>query len=175
MAQKVKNPPANAGDTRDMGSIPGVERPPGGGHGNPLQYSCLENASKDRGAWATVHRVTKSRHDWATNTKLHGSGLEVCHQVEDKVSWGYSWGYNWRPSGAWRSHLQGGKSRLAVGRKPQLLTKWKAPQSCLTEWSQWKQDGSCRFSWPNFLSFRAGWKWKWSRSVMSDSLRPCGL
>ena len=57
----VKNPPANAGDVRDMGSIPGLERSPGGGHGNPLQYSHLENPM-DRGAWrATVHRVEKSR------------------------------------------------------------------------------------------------------------------
>ena len=39
----VKNPSANAGDVRDRGSIPGLERSPGGGHGNPLQYSCLEN------------------------------------------------------------------------------------------------------------------------------------
>ena len=52
----VKNPPANAGDTRDEGSIPGLGRFPRGGHGNPLQYSCLEN-SMDRGA--TVHGVTK--------------------------------------------------------------------------------------------------------------------
>jgi len=50
----VKNSPANAGD---LGSIPGSGRSPGGGHGNPLQYSYLENP-KDRGAWqATVHRV----------------------------------------------------------------------------------------------------------------------
>ena len=57
----VKNPPANAGDVRVMGSIPGLERSPGGGHGNPLQYSHLENPM-DRGAWrATVHRVEKSR------------------------------------------------------------------------------------------------------------------
>ena len=56
----VKNPPANAGDVRDVGSIPGSGRCPGGGHGDPLQYSCLENPM-DRGAWwATVHRVTKS-------------------------------------------------------------------------------------------------------------------
>ena len=55
----VKNLPANAGDIRDLGSIPGSGRSPGGGHGNPLQYSCLEN-SMDRGAWqATVHRVNK--------------------------------------------------------------------------------------------------------------------
>ena len=57
----VKNPPANAGDTRDSGSIPGLGRSPGGGHGNPLQYSCLENPM-DRGAWrATVHGVAKSQ------------------------------------------------------------------------------------------------------------------
>ena len=57
----VKNPPANAGDIRDMDSIPGSGRAPGGGHGNPLQYSCLENPM-DRGAWQyTIHRVTKSR------------------------------------------------------------------------------------------------------------------
>ena len=50
----VKNPPTTAGDVRDVGSSPG------GGHGNPLQYSCLENAM-DRGAWqATVHGVIDS-------------------------------------------------------------------------------------------------------------------
>ena len=53
--------PANAGDIRDPGSIPGWGRSPGGGHGNPLQYSFLENLM-DRGAWqATVHRVAQSR------------------------------------------------------------------------------------------------------------------
>ena len=57
----VKNLPADAGDLRDLGLIPGPGRSPGGGHGNPLQYSCLENPM-DRGAWqATVHRVSKGR------------------------------------------------------------------------------------------------------------------
>ena len=57
----VKNPPANAGDIRDMGSILGLGRSPGEGHGNPLQYSCLENPM-DRGAWlAIVHRVAQSQ------------------------------------------------------------------------------------------------------------------
>ena len=57
----VKNLPAIAGDVRDLGSIPGLGRSPGGGHGNPLQYSCLENPM-DRGVWwATVYRVTKSQ------------------------------------------------------------------------------------------------------------------
>ena len=56
----VKNPPANAGDLRDVGSIPGSGRSPGKGNANPLQYSCLENLI-DRGAWwATVYRVAKS-------------------------------------------------------------------------------------------------------------------
>ena len=60
MALEVKNPPANAEDIRDAGSIPGSGRSPGGGHGTPLQYSCLETPM-DRGAWwAMVHRVTES-------------------------------------------------------------------------------------------------------------------
>ena len=57
----VKNMPAKARDTGDIVSIPGSERSPGEGNGNPLQYSCLEN-SMDRGAWwATVHGVTKNQ------------------------------------------------------------------------------------------------------------------
>ena len=53
----VKNLPAIAGDIRDVGSIPGLGRSPGGGHGNPLLYSCLENPM-DRETWqAAVHRV----------------------------------------------------------------------------------------------------------------------
>ena len=60
MVLVVKNLPANAGDVRDLGLIPGSGRFPGGGHGNPLQYSCPENPL-DRGAyWATVHRVSKT-------------------------------------------------------------------------------------------------------------------
>ena len=60
VALVVKNLPANAGDLRDVGSIPGSERFPGGAHGNPLQFSCLENPM-DRGAWrAMVYRTTKS-------------------------------------------------------------------------------------------------------------------
>ena len=61
MVLVVKNPLANAGDTRDVGLIPGLGRFPGGKHGNPLQYSCLENPM-DRKAWqATVHGVAKSQ------------------------------------------------------------------------------------------------------------------
>ena len=52
----VKEPACNAGDARDMGSIPGSGRSPGGGYGYPLQYSCLENPMERGGWWATVHR-----------------------------------------------------------------------------------------------------------------------
>ena len=61
MALVIKKLPADAGDVRDTGSIPGLGRSPEGGHDNPLQYSCLENPM-NRGAWQnTVHRVAQSR------------------------------------------------------------------------------------------------------------------
>ena len=70
MALGVKNLPANAGDIRHPGLIPGSGTSPGGGNGNPLQYSCLENPM-DRGAWQTiVHGVAKS---W---TRLKQLGMQ---------------------------------------------------------------------------------------------------
>ena len=63
MALAVKNLPANAGGIRDVGSVPGSGRFPEEGHGNPLQYSCVEN-SLDRGACgATVHGAARIGHD----------------------------------------------------------------------------------------------------------------
>ena len=59
----VKNPPANAGDARDWGSIPGWGRSPGVGNGNPLQYSCLENAMGRKTWQATVHGATELGHN----------------------------------------------------------------------------------------------------------------
>ena len=68
----VKNLPANAGDVRDVDSTPGLGRSPGGGHDNPLQYSCLENPM-DRGAWrALVYRVAKSK------TQLKRPSMHAC-------------------------------------------------------------------------------------------------
>ena len=67
----VNNLPSNVGDLRDVGSIPGLGRSPGGGHGNPLQYSCLENLI-DGGVWqATVHGVRRRQHDRVTE-HTHG-------------------------------------------------------------------------------------------------------
>ena len=63
VALVIKNPPANAGDRRDMSSIPGSGRSPEEGHSNPLQYSCLENPM-DRGAWwAIIHGLHRVGHD----------------------------------------------------------------------------------------------------------------
>ena len=56
----VKNLPANAGEVRDVGLVPGSGRSPGGGRGSPLQYYCLGNPMDGGGWWATVHGVAKS-------------------------------------------------------------------------------------------------------------------
>ena len=68
---EVKNPSDNAGDIRDKSLIPGSGRSPGGGHGNPLQDSCLENPMR-RGAWrVTVHAVTKSWTRLSNEARIH--------------------------------------------------------------------------------------------------------
>ena len=74
----VKNPPANAGDTKDTGSIPGLGRSPGVGNGNPFQYSCLKNSVGRVVWWAAVCGATV-RHGWATE-HIH------THRYTD---WGY--------------------------------------------------------------------------------------
>ena len=75
MAQTVKTPPANAGAAGNVGLIPGWGGSPGGGHGNLLQYSCLENPM-DRGAWlATVNGVAKS---WTQlNDRAHTENVRM--------------------------------------------------------------------------------------------------
>ena len=80
----VKSLLANAGNIRDTGSIPGSGRSPGGGHGNPVQYPCLENPM-DRGAWqATVHRATKS---WTRLKRLSMHSMHGCfHAMMAKLS-----------------------------------------------------------------------------------------
>ena len=83
----VKNPSANARDLWGVGSIPGSGRSPGGGHGNPLQYSCLQNP-KDRGSWrATAHRVAKSR----TRLKQLSTQVHTCIKEELQLNFGCLW------------------------------------------------------------------------------------
>ena len=87
MALVVKTLPTDAGDGRDIGSIPGMGRSLGRGHGNPLQYSCLEN-HMDRGAWqATVHSVPQSwkwlkwlsMYIWVLISKNSDMSLQMTH------------------------------------------------------------------------------------------------
>ena len=73
VALVVKTPPGSTGDINDEGSIPGSGRSPGGEHGNPLQYSCLENFM-DRGArWTTVQGSRRVRHDWSDLAHMHAT------------------------------------------------------------------------------------------------------
>ena len=73
VAPVVKNLLANVGDLRDVGLIPGLGRSPGGGHGNPLQYSCLENPMPIGGCQAAVHAVAKSW-PWLKRLNMHIKG-----------------------------------------------------------------------------------------------------
>ena len=106
MALMVKNSPANAGDLRDTGLIPGSWRSSGGGHGNPLEYSCLENLM-DRGAWwATVHGVAKCQ-TWLKQLSTHtcitvgmfawvNLGSHIPFDTRDILEVGLAWLYPWR-------------------------------------------------------------------------------
>ena len=77
MMLEVKNLPANAGDVRDTGSIPASGISPGRRHGNPLQYSCLENPM-DRVAWqAIVHGVVRGRHNLLTKERERQRCLKI--------------------------------------------------------------------------------------------------
>ena len=84
VALVVKNLPANAGDIRD---ISGLGRSPGGEHGNPLQYSCLEN-HLDRGAWkAAVHRATKVEQDLSDLARTHARRVSQKPRKVSRRSW----------------------------------------------------------------------------------------
>ena len=112
----IKNLPASAGDLRDEGSVPESGRSPGGGHGNPLQYSCLDN-HMDRGAWwDTVHRVTKSqiRLKWlstSTNptycySSIKGSAPFMRQTIQNKEKYPFCWVLTPTPSVYyWLSHF----------------------------------------------------------------------
>ena len=80
VALEVKNPPANAGDVRDVGSIPGLRGSPGGGHSNPLQYSCLENPIVKPGG-LPVHGVAKSQ-TWLKRSDL----IHTCKLLGKTIS-----------------------------------------------------------------------------------------
>ena len=81
----VKNLPANAGDTRDLGSIPGSGRSPGGGHGNPLQYSCLENPQGQESGRLRHASVAESDTPEATEYALAYTSVMGNHDPQPSV------------------------------------------------------------------------------------------
>ena len=102
----VKNLPANAGDIRDLGSIPELGRSPARGHGNPLQYSCLEN-SVDRGGWWVTVYLLGTGHGITESSKLGKKYIKAvyCHPAYLT----YIQSTSWEMLG-WRKHKL--KSRL---------------------------------------------------------------
>ena len=125
----INNPPANAQDVGTAVSIPGSGRSPGGGHGNPLQYSCLESPM-DRGAWwATVHSVTKNQ----TQLKQLSAHTQIQNLRHNEVVWldqGHKqWvpklGFEPQPYASWAPTLNhSGRMGDKVGslRHPHLLS-----------------------------------------------------
>ena len=124
MALVSKNPPANTGDLRDVGSIPGSRRSPGGRHGKRLHYSCLWNPMDREAWWSTVHRVTMSQ-TWLKWLSMHVRRLYfsfVCKKnisvkpfrivslptskvwvIELPVTSNIYWDIYWVPIVSWRS------------------------------------------------------------------------
>ena len=97
----VKNPLANAGDLRGVGSIPGSGIFPGEGNGNPLQYSCLENPMDRRAWWAAVHGVAQSR------TRLTRLSMHACIGEGNDNPLQYSCLENPRDGEAWWAAIYG--------------------------------------------------------------------
>ena len=121
VALVVKNQ-CNAGDVRDLGSVPGLRSSPGGGHGNPLQDSCLENPMH-RGTWlATVHGVAKSQTRLSSSSGVVGTREASQHQrpwpsrLPQPQSAGSS-ALHLRPSAAVNTHLVSSTHRCGPGIK----------------------------------------------------------
>ena len=124
----VKNLPAcNAGD---LGSVPGLGRSPGGGNGNPLQYSCLGNLM-DRGAWRAIdHRGHKRvRHDLVTRQQYISQHAHV--HVWKEINWEMGWGWGWKVGGTRK-----GVSEKMKGIKVSALKHWVNTDPLHRGWKQ---------------------------------------
>ena len=105
VAQVVKNLPAKAGTAGDTGSIRELGRSPGGGNGNPLQYSCLENSMDRRAWWATVHGVER---DWAHRGLMKEVAFELGFET-----WADFCRQKWRMHGGRITRTKGSKRLYA--------------------------------------------------------------
>ena len=171
VAQLVKNPPANAGVTGDMGLIPGSGRYPGEGDGNQLHYFCLEN-SLDRGAyWATVHGVTKSQTRLSTHAlgPMEGGKTQVSLIPSETNTWA-GWLFLHSTSAPTTNPmllllLLSCFSCVWLCATPQMAAHQAPP---ILEFSRQEYWNGLPFPSPVHESE----KWKQSRSVVSDSSQP---
>ena len=121
----VKNPPTNAGDIRNVGSIPGSGRSPGREHGNPLQYSCLENPM-NRGAWqAAVHRAAQSLTWLKRLNYAHTRFVLICYVRSNVVESHQKWGEIW--------------TLKLIFQLPFLLSQWTRKEGSLAIWMEEKK------------------------------------
>ena len=128
MVLVVKNPPANAGDLRDAGSIPGSWRSPGVGHGNSLQYSCLERPM-DRGAWwATACSITKSQRwlKWlSTHAYIYNIYIYIYMYIYSLIYSLYlSLGIGWCNYGGWEVQIKRANDILPDQVWPENQVRW---------------------------------------------------
>ena len=149
VALVVKNPPANAGDSRNMGSIPGSGRSPGVGNGNPLQYSCLENFM-DRGAWQATFPGAAESWTWLSTEhsrwcvcvcvcvcKLLQSCPILCDPTDRRPP-GSSMGFS-------RQEYWSGLPGPSPGDLPHLGIKATSHVSCLGRWILYRQHRGWQF------------------------------
>ena len=153
----VKNSPANAGDIRDIGSIPWSGRSPGGEHGIPLQYSCLDNPM-DRGAWqAIVHGVAKSQ-AWLKQLSLHTHEKYLAEypykdtkkKKEDNISkFKNRWIFQKKKCWNWANEKSEPKSCPELKQNKQTRTKFNEPIASMIEDHKTKMQNSGE-RWPKF-------------------------
>ena len=128
----VKNPIARAGDITDMGSIPGLRRSPGAGHGNPLQYSCLVIPwTEEPGGLQSVWSQRVGR-DWSdlARTPLHTEGAQANAVAGRGRRWGYGQGFHAAAS----PHLSSRKGREGMLHDTKAAATPRSWYVCLTMW-----------------------------------------
>ena len=136
----VKNPPDNAGD---MSSIPGLGRFPGGGHGHPLQYSCLENPMDRRAWWAAVHRVAKSRTRLSAHTQRFSfGGCPVPCRMFSNVPGLCLLDASSPPFWMWQPKISPDVAKCTLGATPSPLEILRFQGDCLKERPKW---GHCEY------------------------------
>ena len=145
VALVIKNQPADAGDVKDMASIPGSGRFPGGGHGNPLQHSSLKNPMDRRAWWVTVHNVAKSRTQ-LKQRNIHKHIINILYE-EPEIKLPTSNGSSKKQESSRKTSI----SALLTMQKP--LTVW-ITINCGKFWTRWEYQTTWPASWETYMQGR---------------------